>query len=102
MVVVAVVLSGCGVFDGTEVHEVSAACAAISRSGAEVAFFAPDGAAFHEVNHLTGEAVETKRNILIESARIARGKIRSLSVLHDINRSGRTFLKYYSFEGAQR
>jgi len=78
---VAVVLSGCGVFDGTEIHEISAVCAALSRAGKKPVFFAPDKPLFHEVNHANGEAGETERNVLIESARIARGKVAPLADL---------------------
>lgn len=78
---VAIVLSGCGVFDGTEIHEVSAACAALSRAGKKQVFFAPDKVLFHEVNHANGEAGETERNCLIEAARIARGKVNPLADL---------------------
>lgn len=34
---VALVLAGCGVFDGSEIHEASAALVHLSRGGAEVA-----------------------------------------------------------------
>jgi len=78
---VAVVLSGCGVFDGTEVHEISAVCAALSRAGKNMVFFAPDKPLFHEVNHVNGQDGATERNCLIESARIARGKVAPVSEL---------------------
>ena len=70
------------VFDGTEIHEAAAASAAISRSGKKVVFYAPDKTQFHEVNHVSGENDEsTKRNVLIEAGRIARGKVLPLSDL---------------------
>lgn len=79
---VAVVLSGCGVFDGSEVHETSAVCVALSRAGKEVEFFAPDKTQHHEINHVTGEDdADTSRNVRIESGRIARGKVSPLSEL---------------------
>lgn len=71
---IGVVLSGCGVYDGSEIHEAVFALLAIDKSGAEAVCMAPD-AEFPEVNHLTGKPTGTKRNALAESARIARGKI---------------------------
>lgn len=78
---VAVVLSGCGVYDGTEIHESSAVLVHLSRARADVSMFAPDKPQMHTVNHLKGEPSETPRNVLEESARIARGKIQPLSDL---------------------
>lgn len=82
MVRVAVVLSGCGHLDGAEIREAVIALLALDRMGAEVCLFAPDITQFHVVNHLTGEvAVGEERNVLVESARIARGDILDLSQL---------------------
>ncbi|XP_052248479.1 ES1 protein homolog, mitochondrial-like isoform X2 [Dreissena polymorpha] len=78
---VAVVLSGCGVYDGSEVHESSAVLVHLSRAGAAVAIFAPDTNQLHTINHTKGETMEPNRNVLVESARIARGKISPLSNL---------------------
>lgn len=73
---IAIILSGCGVYDGSEVHEASAACTAISRAGKKIAFYAPDKDQFHMVNHVTSEDdTDSKRNVLVESARIARGTV---------------------------
>ena len=77
--IIAVVLSGCGVFDGAEIHESVLTLLAIARSGAEYRIFAPDIEQFHVINHLTGQPVDEKRNVLVESARIARGNIKPLS-----------------------
>ncbi len=74
---IGVVLSGCGVYDGSEIHEAVFTLLAIDRSGAEAVCMAPD-MEFPEVNHLTGEASGAKRNALVEAARIARGKIRNI------------------------
>lgn len=75
---VGVCLSGCGVFDGAEIHESVISLLALNRAGAEVTCFAPDVAQMHVVNHRTGEVSEGEtRNVLDESARIARGEIRS-------------------------
>lgn len=76
---VAVVLSGCGVYDGTEITEAVSAIVHLSRAGAEVSSFAPDKDQMHVVNHATGEEeAGAVRNALVESARIARGKIKPL------------------------
>jgi len=74
---IGVVLSGCGVYDGSEIHEAVFTLLAIDRSGAEAVCMAPD-MEFAEVSHLTGEATGARRNVLVESARIARGKIRNI------------------------
>jgi len=78
---VALILSGCGVYDGTEVHEASACLVHLSACGAEVAMFAPDIDQMHVINHLDGSEQVEKRSVLQESARIARGKVRPLSEL---------------------
>ncbi|NWV49262.1 GAL3B protein, partial [Daphoenositta chrysoptera] len=79
---VAVVLSGCGVYDGTEIHEASAVLVHLSRGGAEVHMYAPDVPQMHVIDHSKGQPAEAEsRNVLVESARIARGKIASLAKL---------------------
>lgn len=75
----AVVLSGCGVYDGAEIHEAVLTLLAIDRAGATYQCFAPDVAQMHVINHLTGEEAQESRNVLVESARIARGQIKPLS-----------------------
>ena len=75
----AVVLSGCGVYDGAEIHEATLALLAITQAGATYECFAPDIEQHHVINHITGEEMPEKRNVLVESARIARGKIKPLS-----------------------
>jgi enhancing lycopene biosynthesis protein 2 len=76
MIKVGVVLSGCGVYDGSEIHEAVLSLLAIDRAGAEAVCMAPDIEQMHVVNHFTGQAEEgARRNVLVESARIARGKI---------------------------
>lgn len=75
---VGVVLSGCGFQDGAEIHESVLALLALDRAGADVYCFAPDVSQARVVNHLTGEEVDETRNVLVESARIARGAIRDL------------------------
>ena len=76
---VGVVLSGCGVFDGSEIHEAVLTLYFLDKKGAEVLIMAPDMNQMHVVNHLTGKPSEGEvRNVLVESARIARGKIKDI------------------------
>jgi len=75
---IAVILSGCGQMDGSEIHEATLSLYALAKHGFEYSCFAPDIEQYHVINHLTGEVVQEKRNVLVESARIARGKIKSL------------------------
>ncbi|XP_063677106.1 glutamine amidotransferase-like class 1 domain-containing protein 3, mitochondrial [Bolinopsis microptera] len=79
---VAVLLSGCGVYDGTEVHESSAVLTHLSRQGALASCFAPDKDQMHVVDHTAGTEMSETRNVLKESARIARGKISALTELN--------------------
>ena len=72
---IGVLLSGCGVYDGSEIHEAVITMLAIARKGAQYICMAPDIEQYHVVNHITGEASTEKRNVLVESARIARGEI---------------------------
>ncbi|MBM3286631.1 MAG: isoprenoid biosynthesis glyoxalase ElbB [Candidatus Eisenbacteria bacterium] len=74
---VGVILSGCGVKDGSEIHEAVFTLLEIARNGAEAVCMAPDTTSA-VVDHLKGEATGEKRNALIEAARIARGRIRDL------------------------
>jgi enhancing lycopene biosynthesis protein 2 len=74
---IGVVLSGCGVRDGSEIHEAVLTLLAIDRNGAEAVCMAPD-IDFPEVNHLAMQETGAKRNVLVESARIARGTIRNI------------------------
>lgn len=77
---VGVVLSGCGVYDGAEIHESVLTLLALDRAGAEAVCLAPDVPQRHVVNHLTGQPAEGEsRNVLVEAARIARGKVTSLA-----------------------
>jgi len=74
----AVILSGCGNKDGAEIHESVMTLWAIHKHGAEFQCFAPDIPQHHVLNFITGEEMAETRNVLIESARIARGNIRDL------------------------
>ena len=76
---IAVILSGCGVYDGTEIHESVITLLRLDQRGCQVQCFAPDIAQMHVVNHLTGEEMAESRNVLVESARIARGEIKAIT-----------------------
>lgn len=78
----AVILSGNGVFDGAEIHEATLTLLAIKKNGADYSIFAPDIPQHHVINHLTGKEMPETRNVLVESARIARGKIEPLDAFN--------------------
>jgi enhancing lycopene biosynthesis protein 2 len=105
----AVILSGCGVYDGSEIHEAVMALLAVTRSGNSYQAFAPDIRQFHVVDHRTGEATDEVRNVLAESARIARGQIKPLSEFNAAGYDGLILpggygaaknLSTYAFDGA--
>ncbi len=76
---VGVILSGCGVFDGAEIHEAVLTMLELDKRGCEMVIMAPDKPQLHVINHLTGEEVKSEtRNVLVESARIARGEIKNI------------------------
>lgn len=75
---IGVVLSGCGHQDGAEIHEATLTLWAIHKHGSDFKCFAPDIPQHHVLNHITGQEMDEQRNVLIESARIARGKIQDL------------------------
>ena len=77
-----VLLSGCGVYDGTEIHESVLALLALSQNNIDYICTAPNVNQHHVINHINGEEMNEERNVLIESARIARGDIISLSELN--------------------
>ena len=82
MVNAAVVLSGCGVYDGSEIHEAVVTLLALDRAGADVKCFAPDTAQQDVIDHAEGSPAEGEtRSVLAESARIARGEIEPLADL---------------------
>ncbi len=80
---IAIVLAGCGVFDGSEIHEAVLTMFAVDQQGAEYQCFAPNTWQARTIDHFTGHATaiagdEDNRNVLAESARIARGQIKDL------------------------
>lgn len=76
---IAVVLAGCGVFDGAEIYESVLTLYALERQGVEVTCFAPNIEQMHVINHMTGEEMPESRNVLIEASRIVRGEISDLA-----------------------
>jgi len=72
---VAILLSGCGVYDGTEIHECVLTMLFLEQKGVNYQCFAPNINQHHVINHLTGQETSETRNVLVESARIARGNI---------------------------
>ncbi len=78
---VLVILSGCGVYDGSEIHEAVITLVALSAAGASVSCAAPNRAQMHVINHATGDEMDESRNVLVESARISRGNILDLSAV---------------------
>lgn len=79
---VAIILSGCGVFDGAEIHESVLTMLHLEMAGASYQCFAPNIDQHHVVNHLNGEEMNQTRNVLVEAARIARGEIQDLDTLN--------------------
>lgn len=75
---IAILLAGCGVFDGSEIHESTFAMLAVAQNNASFQCFAPDKDQFHVINHLNGKEQSESRNVLVESARIARGEVKDL------------------------
>ncbi len=75
---IGVLLSGNGVYDGSEIHEAVFTLLSIDENHGEAICMAPDIDQHHVLNHISGEEMPEKRNVLIESARIARGNIRDL------------------------
>jgi enhancing lycopene biosynthesis protein 2 len=74
----AIIIGGCGHKDGSEIHETTMTMLAIEKHGATYELFAPDRDQYHVINHVTGEEMAETRNMLVEAARIGRGKIKSL------------------------
>ncbi len=83
MAKVGVILSGCGVYDGTEIHESVLTLYFLEKLGATVIMMAPNVEQAHVVNHLSGEVSQgERRNVLVEAARIARGNIKDVKDIH--------------------
>lgn len=78
----AIILSGCGVYDGSEIHETVLTMLALNKMSCEYVLFAPDMEQSHVVNHLNGKTTQESRNVLVEAARIARGQIQNIDMLN--------------------
>lgn len=107
---VAIVLSGCGVYDGSEIIEAVSTIIAVEKCGAKCVFFAPDVRQTDVVNHLDGKAESSVRNVLQESARIARGDIADIAKFDPKNFDALIFpggfgaaknLSTFAFDGAK-
>lgn len=105
----AVVLSGCGVYDGAEITETVSTLLAIEKAGAEYEVFAPDMEQRQVINHINGEEMHEARNVLVEAARIVRGDIKPLSGFNADNYDALMFpggfgaaknLSSFAFDGA--
>ncbi|SPD74193.1 isoprenoid biosynthesis protein with amidotransferase-like domain [uncultured Desulfobacterium sp.] len=76
---VGVLLSGCGFLDGSEIHEAVLTLLYLDQRGAEIVCMAPDIPQAHVINHITQQEMKESRNVLVESARIARGAIKNIN-----------------------
>lgn len=76
---IGVLLAGCGVHDGSEIHEATLALLALDEAGAEAICMAPDVSQPDVIDHVSGKPTGERRNALVEAARIARGKIRDIA-----------------------
>jgi enhancing lycopene biosynthesis protein 2 len=88
---ICVVLSGCGVQDGGEIHESVLTLLALDQKGAHYFCVAPEMNQFEVVNHISGETMEETRNVLAESARIARGSIEDIASVEASDLDGIVF-----------
>ncbi len=79
---IGVLLHGCGVYDGTEIHEAVLTMLAIREAGHDYVCIAPDVDQHHVIDHTNGEETNQTRSVLVESARIARGEVEALTIDH--------------------
>ncbi len=108
---VAVILSGCGAYDGAEINEAVLTLLALDRAKADVTCAAPDITQKHVINHSTGSEMEDEdRNVMIEASRISRGAIQPLNSLKTEDFDAIIFvggygvaknLSSFAFDGAQ-
>lgn len=75
---IGVLLAGCGVYDGSEIHEAVLTMLFLDQANADIICMAPNMEQYHVIDHLSGTETSEKRNVLVESARIARGAIKDL------------------------
>ncbi|WP_440682716.1 isoprenoid biosynthesis glyoxalase ElbB [Cysteiniphilum halobium] len=79
---VAILLAGCGVYDGSEIHEAVLTLLSLSKRGIKYEMIAPNMMQRHVINHITGDEESQTRNVLVEAARIARGQIKDLRLAY--------------------
>lgn len=82
---IGVLLSGCGVYDGAEIQEAILSMLAIKEAGADYQCLSVDKNQYHVINHITGEEMNETRNMMVESARIARGDVKNISEINPSN-----------------
>ncbi len=75
---IGVLLSGCGVKDGSEIHEATLTLYFLCKHGADILCMAPDKPQADVIDHASGKQTGETRNVLAESARIARGDIQDV------------------------
>ncbi len=83
-----VVLAGCGAWDGSDIHETVLVELALHRAGVRIIYAAPDTEQLHVLNHLTHEELDGNRNVMVESARLARGDVVDLQTLSSADLDG--------------
>lgn len=76
---VAVILAGCGVFDGSEIYEATLVQLRLDEANVEFQCMAPNVDQMHVLNHMTGEEMQETRNVLVEASRLCRGNIIDLA-----------------------
>jgi enhancing lycopene biosynthesis protein 2 len=81
---IGILLSGCGVYDGAEIQEAILSMLAVKEAGAEYQCISVDKNQHHVINHITGKEIDETRNMMVESARIARGDVKNIN---DVNPS---------------
>lgn len=82
---IGVLLSGCGVYDGVEIQEAVLTLLAIEEMGDEAVCIAVDANQHHVINHINGEELPESRNMLVEAARISRGKIHNIRAIQPVD-----------------
>jgi enhancing lycopene biosynthesis protein 2 len=78
---IALILSGCGAYDGSDICEVVLISYQVEKRGQRPVFFAPDVPQREVIDHLNQASLPQKRNVLSESARLALGQIRDVTAL---------------------
>jgi enhancing lycopene biosynthesis protein 2 len=75
---IGVLLSGCGVMDGSEIHEATLTLFFLDKQGAEIICMAPNKEQNDVMDHIAGAPTQEKRRVMVEAARIARGNIQNV------------------------